>query len=299
MRNAVAPRAGESSTSIPGAGIGLRLPHLAEVATDGPAIPWLEIHAENFLANPHARELLLRVARDYPISVHTVGISIGSADGLDKDHLHRVRRLSDEIEPLLVSGHLAWSMHQGRYLNDLLPLSYDDGSLALVATQLQQVQDVLKRPFLVENPASYVGFGTSTLTEVEFLNELTSRTGCRLLCDVSNIFVSGSNMGFDPYAYIDNFPGHAVSEIHLGGFTAEEDGAMAGSELLIDTHADRIAEPVWKLYAHALLRFGYKPTLIEWDNALPDLAVLVREAEKADAVAARMVQSERSSAATG
>jgi len=299
MRNAVAPRAGEPPATTLRAGIGLRLPHLAEVATDGPAIPWLEVHPENYLANPHARELLLKIAADYPISVHTVGISIGSADGLDDDHLSRVHRLIDELDPLVVSGHLAWSTHRGNYLNDLLPLPYDEASLGLVADQLRQVQDSLMRPFLVENPASCVGFGTSTLTEVQFLAELASRTGCRLLCDVSNVYVSGSNMGFDPYAYIDAFPGHAVDELHLGGFTPEADGAMPGGEVLIDTHADRIAEPVWKLYAHALRRFGPRPTLIEWDNALPDLATLMREADRADAIAADAAPPERSSAATG
>lgn len=299
MRNAVVPRAGNPPTMPLGTGIGLRLPHLAEVATAGPDVPWLEIHPENFLANPHARELLLRIAENYPISVHTVGISIGSADGLDTGHLNRVRQLVDEIDPPLVSGHLAWSTHNGNYLNDLLPLPYDEASLGLVADQLQQVQDALKRPFLVENPASYVGFGSSTLTEVEYLSELANRTGCQLLCDVSNIFVSGSNMGFDPYAYIDAFPGNAVAELHLGGFTPEADGAMPGNEVLIDTHADRIAEPVWALYAHALRRFGPRPTLIEWDNALPDLATIVREAGKADAIAANTARPEGSHAATG
>jgi uncharacterized protein (UPF0276 family) len=282
-----------------GAGVGLRLPHLDEVATDGPDIPWLEIHPENFLANPHARELLFRIAADYPISVHTVGISIGSADGLDLEHLNRIRQLTDELDPPLVSGHLAWSTNQGHYLNDLLPMPYDEGSLGLVADQLQQVQDALMRPFLVENPASYVGFGTSTLTEVQFLTELASRTGCQLLCDVSNIFVSGSNMGFDPYAYIDAFPGHAVTELHLGGFTPETDDAIPASEVLIDTHAARIAEPVWALYAHALRRFGQRPTLIEWDNDLPDFTTLAKEAEKADAIAADVMRPESSNAAAG
>lgn len=291
MRNAVAPRAGESPPSAQGAGIGLRLPHLAEVATDGPSVPWLEIHPENFLANPHARELLLRIAAKHPISVHTVGISIGSADGLDRNHLNRVRELIDEIDPLMVSGHLAWSSLQGVYLNDLLPLPYDESVLEHVGTQLRQVQDALQRPFLVENPASYVGFASSTLTEVEFLTELTTRTGCQFLCDISNIHVSALNMGFDPYAYIDSFPGHAVAELHLGGFAAEADGAMPGSEVLIDTHADRIANPVWDLYAYALQQFGHKPTLIEWDNDLPDLATLVQEAKKADVIAATVTRT--------
>jgi uncharacterized protein (UPF0276 family) len=255
------------------------------VAAGGPDVPWVEIHPENFLANPHAEELLSRIAADYAIAMHTVGISIGSADGLDTEHLGRIRRLVDALDPVLVSGHLAWSTHGGVYLNDLLPIPYDEEALELVTGQLHRVQDTLRRVFLVENPASYVGFATSTLTEVQFLSELASRTGCRLLCDVSNVFVSAANMGFDAYAYVDAFPAHAVGEIHLGGFTPEPDPRTSGGEVLIDTHAASIAEPVWALYAHALERFGPRPTLIEWDNALPDLATLAREAERADRIA--------------
>ena len=290
MRNAVAPSVGQSPSHPTGAGIGLRLPHLAEVATDVPFVAWLEIHPENFLANPHAKELLLTIAANRAISLHTVGISIGSITGLDRDHLYRVRQLVDDLDPFLISGHLAWSTHDSTYLNDLLPLPYDEESLKLVASQLHQVQDALGRPYLVENPASYVGFGTSTLTEVQFLEALTTRTGCRLLCDVSNIYLSGSNMGFDPYEYIDAFPAAAVSEIHLGGFTAEPDAGQPGGEVLIDTHAAPIDDAVWPLYAHALRRFGSQPTLIEWDNALPDLKTLLREAERANTVAAEVAQ---------
>jgi uncharacterized protein (UPF0276 family) len=299
MRNAVAPRAGRSRSARLSAGLGLRLPHLAEVATDGPPCPWLEIHPENFLANPHARELLFGIAEDCPISVHTVGISIGSADGVDREHVDRIHRLVTDLDPFLVSGHLAWSTHGGHYLNDLLPIPYDEESLQLVASQLHEVQDVIGRPYLVENPASYVGIGTSTLTEVQFLAELVSKTGCRLLCDVSNVFVSGSNMGFDPYEYIDAFPADAVDEIHLGGFTPEPDEALLAGEVLIDTHAGPIAEPVWALYSHALRRFGPRPTLIEWDNAIPDLATLTREAERANQVAMECDPEVKANAAAG
>jgi uncharacterized protein (UPF0276 family) len=182
-------------------GIGLRLPHVAEVVATHPSVGWLEIHPENFLANPHATELLIDLARDYPVSVHTVGVSIGSASGLDVPHLERVAALIDKIDPCLVSGHLAWSTAHGQYLNDLLPLPYTEETLQLVADQLARVQDRLGRIFLVENPSTYIGFEHSTMTEVAFLNELVVRTGCRLLCDVSNVFVSGHNMGYDPYAY--------------------------------------------------------------------------------------------------
>jgi uncharacterized protein (UPF0276 family) len=276
---------------LSGAGVGLRLPHLAEVVSTRPSIAWVEIHPENFLANPHATELLLTVAEHYPISVHTVGVSIGSADGIDRAHLARVRALVDLVDPVLVSGHLAWSTHQGEYLNDLLPLPYDEDTLRLVASHLDQVQEGLARPYLVENPSSYVGFGTSTMTEVEFLSELGQRTGCRLLCDVSNIYVSGHNMGYAPRRYIDELSGEAIAELHLGGFTPEADEATAGGDVLIDTHATTIAEPVWDLYAYAIGRLGPKPTLIEWDNDLPPFTTLIDQAWHADevAAAARMV----------
>jgi uncharacterized protein len=281
------------------AGVGLRLPHLAEVAATAPSVGWLEIHPENFLANPHARELLQDIARRYTISVHTVGVSIGSVDGIDREHLARVRQLVDEIDPFLVSGHLAWSTHQGAYLNDLLPLPYDEETLQLVSTHLHQVQDALGRPYLVENPSNYVGFGTSTMTEVEFFAELVRRTGCRLLCDVSNVFLSGRNMGYDPYRYIDAFPAAAVGEMHLGGFTPELDEATPGAEILIDTHATVIAEPVWELYAHAVRRFGPAPTLIEWDNDMPSFATLLAEAARADAVATAALNDQQPHAVAG
>jgi uncharacterized protein (UPF0276 family) len=268
------------------AGVGLRLPHLAEIMATRPSAAWFEVHPENFLSNPHATELLVRLAHDSPISVHTVGVSIGSASGIDRDHLRRVRVLIDLLDPFLVSGHLAWSTHQGEFLNDLLPLPYDDETLDLLACHVDQVQEGLARPYLVENPASYFGFGASIMNETEFLSALVRRTGCGLLCDVSNVHVSAHNMGFDPYAYIDGLPADAVAELHLGGFTPEEDEATPGGVLLVDTHASVVAESVWDLYAHAVGRFGRRPTLIEWDNDLPVFACLLNEAARADAVVA-------------
>ncbi|MGE3844669.1 MAG: DUF692 domain-containing protein [Vicinamibacterales bacterium] len=268
-----------------GAGVGLRLPHLMEVVATRPPVSWFEIHPENVLANPHAHELLLEIARHYPISVHTVGVSIGSSTGLDREHIARVRELADEVNAVLVSGHLAWSTHKGEYLNDLLPLPYDEETLDLVTRQLVDVQEALGRPFLVENPSSYFGFGHSTMTEVEFLRELVHRTGCGLLCDVSNVHLSAHNIGYDAYAYLDAMPAHAVRELHLGGFTPEADAANADGLVLIDTHADRVAEPVWQLYAYAVRLFGQQPTLIEWDNEIPSLDTLVAEAARANRVA--------------
>jgi uncharacterized protein len=272
-----------------GAGIGLRLPHLEEVVATRPAIGWLEIHPENFLANPHATELLMAVSRRYPISVHTVGVSIGSVSGIDRSHLERVRALIDLIDPVLVSGHLAWSTHEGEYLNDLLPLPYDEESLRVLATHVHEVQEGLGRQYLVENPSSYVGFGASTMSEVEFLCELVSRTGCQLLCDVSNVYLSAHNLGCDAYEYIDGLPAQAIGELHLGGFTPEEDEGNPGAVLLVDTHATLVAEPAWDLYTYAIRRFGPKPTLIEWDSDIPPLATLVGEAARADNLAAQAI----------
>jgi uncharacterized protein (UPF0276 family) len=271
-------------------GIGLRLPHIAEVVATRPPLGWLEVHPENILANPHATELLVDLASTYPLSLHTVGISIGSADGIDHAHLRRLRHLVDLVDPILVSGHLAWSTYRGAYLNDLLPLPYSEETLAVVSNHLVEVQDALGRPFLIENPSSYVAFTHSTMTELEFLQALVARTGCRLLCDVSNIFVSGHNMGYDPYAFLEGIPADAVAELHLGGFTPEEDEATPGATLLVDTHAHGIAEPVWDLYARAVQRFSSAPTLIEWDNDLPTLSVLTAEAERADRMRRQMTE---------
>ncbi len=278
-----------TTTCVPDtAGIGLRLPHLEEAVVSPMSLGWLEIHPENFIANPHATELLVELSKRYPISVHTVGLSVGSATGVDHRHLARVKTLIQAVNPVLVSGHLAWSTHKSEYLNDLLPLPYDEQTLQLVASQLLEVQDALGRSFLLENPSSYVGFAGSTMTEVQFLGELVARTGARLLCDVSNVYVSGHNMGYDPVAYFDAFPASAVAELHLGGFTPEPDNARPGEEILIDTHAERVNAPSWDLYAHAVRRFGVVPTLIEWDAEIPSLSTLVEEAQRADRVARGM-----------
>lgn len=264
------------------AGVGLRLGHIAELAASRPPAAWLELHAENFLANPHAAELLASIAREYPISVHTVGISIGSADGFDRAHLARVGRLVDEINPVLFSGHLAWSTHQGAYLNDLLPVPYDAASLTVAADHIGEVQDKMGRSYLLENPASYFGFADLTMTEPQFLAELVARTGCQLLCDVSNVHLSAHNLGFDARDYIDALPAEAIGEFHLGGFSIEADHADPNNQVVIDTHAEKIAQSAWELYAYAVRRLGRHPTLIEWDHALPPFATLLAEAQQAD-----------------
>jgi uncharacterized protein (UPF0276 family) len=267
------------------AGIGLRLPHLAEMVATRPGVGWLEIHPENFLANPHAMELLLDLAVHYPISVHTVGVSVGSVDGLDRPHLKRVGSLVDRIDPMLVSGHLAWSTHAGEYLNDLLPLPYDAQTLEIVAAHVCEVQDALGRQYLLENPSSYAGFRGSTMSEVQFLSEVVARTGCAILCDVSNVHLSAHNMKYDAEEYIDALPAEAVAEMHLGGFSVEDDDANPGERLLVDTHSTVVAEASWRLYTRARRRFASAPTLIEWDSEIPSLDTLIDEADHANAIA--------------
>jgi len=274
------------------AGVGLRLPHVEEAVATQPAAGWFEIHPENFLANPHATELLQDVATRYPVSVHTVGVSVGSVSGIDRAHLRRVRALVDRVDPVLVSGHLAWSTHGAEYLNDLLPLPFDEETLRLVARHLDEVQDGLGRPFLLENPSSYVGFTGSTMTEAQFLNALVDRTGCQLLCDVSNVYVSAHNLGYDARAYLDELPATAIAELHLGGFTPDDDEGTPGGVVLVDTHASEVAGDAWDLYAYAIDRFGVRPTLIEWDNEIPALATLLGQAAYADAGVARTVTRE-------
>lgn len=273
------------------AGVGLRLQHLATVLRDRPKAAWFEVHPENFIANPHAAEMLCEIAALYPISVHSVGISVGSAAGLDRAHLARTAALIERLDPMLVSGHLAWSTHEGEYLNDLLPLPYTRESLAIVCDHINVVQDALGRAYHLENPSNYLGFAHSTMTETQFLGEVVARTGCRLLCDVSNIHVSAHNLGYDARRYVDELPGAAIGEFHLGGFEMEaEDG---GTEVIIDTHARPIDGAAWQLYAHAVARFGRRPTLIEWDSALPAIDVLLAEAAKADAVALSAMEDAR------
>jgi len=280
-------------------GVGLRLPHIEEAVATHPPAGWFEVHPENFLSNPHALELLQDLSARYPISIHSVGLSVGSASGIDRTHLARVRAMVDRIDPILVSGHLAWSTHQGEYLNDLLPLPYTVETLAVVVRHLHEVQDGLGQPFLLENPSCYVGFAGSTMTEVQFLNELVDQSGCRLLCDVSNVHLSAHNMGYDPRAYLNGLPADAVGELHLGGFTLEEDAGTPGGGVLVDTHDTTVAPAAWDLYAYAVTKFGPKPTLIEWDNEIPGLATLLHEAAMADAVIARVLAAEVTRAVTG
>ena len=276
-----------ASTALPvSAGIGLRTPHVARVRAERPALGWLEVHSENyFVDGGPAIAALEAIRRDYPISLHGVGLSLGSADALDAGHLARLKRLIARTDPAAVSEHLCWSHVDGRHLNDLLPLPFTDEALALVCERVDAVQSALGRTLLVENVSAYVRFDDDAMSEWDFVTAVARRTGCKLLFDVNNIYVNAVNHGFDAQTYIAAIPADAVAEIHLAGFDAS--GAC-----LIDTHGARVAPPVWALYRTAIARFGPKPTLIEWDTDLPALDVLLSEAAQASAVAQRVRDQE-------
>jgi uncharacterized protein (UPF0276 family) len=270
-----------SSHAIPCVGIGLRTPHAAAIAACRPALGFLEVHAENYMAETPAFDRLVALRCDYEVSLHGVALSLGGAEPLDERHLARFRALIDRVEPALVSEHLAWSAVDGAYLDDLLPLPYTEESLDLFCRHVDEAQEALGRRLLVENPSSYLRFAHSTIPEAEFLAETVRRTGCGLLCDVNNIYVGARNFGFDPVAYLDALPATAVDEIHLAGHHVAEDAAI-----LIDDHGSRVAEPVWGLYAAALRRFGSAtPALVEWDANLPALEILLEEARRAEEMA--------------
>jgi uncharacterized protein (UPF0276 family) len=263
-------------------GIGLRAPHVREVLATRPRVPWLEVHAENYMGGGAALRALDAIRRDYPVSIHGVGLSLGSAEGLDPRHLDRLRALVARVEPCLVSEHLAWSVSGGVYLNHLLPLPCTDESLGVLAANVDRAQSALGRRILVENPSSYLRFRHSPIPEAELLAELAHRTGCGILCDVNNVHVSAVNLGEDAARYLAALPAGAVGEIHLAGHRAND---ADGRTVLIDDHGARVAPEVWTLYRQALARFGPVPALIEWDTDIPALAVLLDEAATADRIA--------------
>lgn len=273
----------EAQDGAAAAGIGLRGPHVAEIMGARPAVGFLEVHAENYLGGSPAVAALEALRRDYPVSLHGVGLSLGGADDLDRRHLSRFKALIDRIDPFLVSEHLSWNGAGGVYLNDLLPLPLTEESLDLVCRHVDEVQSAFDRRMLLENPATYLRFRHSAIAEPEFLTAVVTRTGCGILCDVNNIHVNAENFGFDAAAYLDALPARAVREIHLAGHhQADADGVP----ILIDDHGAPVADPVWDLYARAVQRFGAAPALIEWDTRLPLLRDLLAEAAKADRVAA-------------
>jgi hypothetical protein len=260
------------------AGIGLRTPHQRQVLAERPDVGWLEVHSENFFARGgQVLNVLERARSHYPLSLHGVGLSLGSADPLSAEHLSLLKGLVQRFEPGLVSDHLCWGAVGGRHLNDLLPLPYTEEALAVVCRNVGAAQEVLGRQILVENVSSYLQFCESSIPEWEFLAEVARRSGCGILLDVNNIYVSSVNHGFDALAYLDAVPPQAVQEIHLAGF--DSNGAC-----LIDTHGKPVHGPVWNLYGEALSRLGPVPTLIEWDTDLPALEILLGEARKAQEI---------------
>jgi len=265
-------------------GLGFKPEHFRDIAANPGAVAFFEVHAENYMGAggaPHA--MLSRLCQDHALSIHGVGLSIGGASGLDHDHLMRLRQLVDRYRPASFSEHLAWSSHGAAWLNDLLPLPYTTETLATVCAHVNAVQEALGLKMLLENPATYVTFESSTWAETDFLSEVVRRTGCGLLLDVNNVFVSATNHRFDARSYLANFPFQAVGEIHLAGHDAEE---LPSGTLLIDSHGRAVADPVWTLYAEVLARTGPLPTLIEWDTDVPDFAVLLAEAERARVILA-------------
>jgi uncharacterized protein (UPF0276 family) len=262
------------------AGIGLRAAHYLDVLEQRPATGWFEVHSENYFGGGgKPLHYLEKIRADYPLSLHGVGLSLGSTDPLNFGHLAQLKKLVRRVEPGLVSEHLSWSSVEWRYFNDLLPLPYTEETLVHVSDRVAQTQDYLGRQILIENISSYLQYAESTIPEAEFVAELARRSGCGILLDVNNVYVSACNHGFDAQAWLAAIPRERVREMHLAGFTRKQ---FADGEILIDTHNRPVAPEVWQLYRAAVQRFGHIPTLIEWDSDLPALEVLLDEAGKAD-----------------
>jgi uncharacterized protein (UPF0276 family) len=262
-------------------GVGFKPEHFEAIVDTRPRLGFFEVHAENYMGGggaPHRR--LDSIRELYPLSLHGVGLSIGSPGPLDRAHLQRLAAVAKRFEPTLVSEHLAWSTHEDAFLNDLLPLPYTDETVARVSEHIDEVQNALGRTMLLENPSTYVLFAESTWAETDFLREIARRTGCGLLLDVNNVFVSAINHGFDPELYLADFPLAAVGEIHLAGCSDDSDDA--GLPLLIDAHNSPVRDAVWSLYSTTIRRLGPTPTLIEWDNDVPAWPTLLGEARRAE-----------------
>ena len=282
------PDATRAFPQLPAApGVGYKPQHYSDILTDPGPVGWLEIHAENYMGDGGRPLAQLRaLAERFPISVHGVGLSIGGEGPLDPAHLARLKHLLGWLDPASFSEHLAWSTHDSHFFNDLLPLPYTSATLTRVVEHIDAVQEALGRQMLLENPSSYLAFAESTWSETDFLAEVARRSGCGLLLDVNNVFVSATNLGTGARAYIDAFPVDHVGEIHLGGH--DKDADDHGAPLLIDSHGREVADPVWALLDHTLARTGPKPVLVEWDTDVPDWATLAAEAQRAGAGLARV-----------
>ncbi|WP_299894384.1 DUF692 domain-containing protein [uncultured Ruegeria sp.] len=276
------------SNRLPAApGVGYKPQHFAQVLEHAQPVAWLEIHAENYMGDGGRPLAQLRhLSEQFPISVHGVGLSIGGEGALDPDHLARLKQLVGWLNPASFSEHLAWSTHDTHFYNDLLPLPYTDATLTRVCDHIDQVQDTVGRQMLLENPSSYLAFEESAWSEPDFLREIARRTGCGLLLDVNNVFVSATNLDFSPQGYIDAYPLEKVGEIHLGGHDEDEDDH--GHPLLIDSHGREVVDPVWALLDYVLERTGPKPVLVEWDTDVPDWPVLREQAVRAQTALERI-----------
>ena len=270
-----------------GHGIGLRTRHFASFLAERPPVDWVEAVTENFMA-PGGRPIavLEKVRREMPVVLHGVSLAIGSVGPIPERYLADLERLVRRIQPALVSDHLCWGTHRGHYLHDLLPLPYTEEALAHVASRVHEVQDRIGRRLLLENPSSYVGFKDSTMAEWEFLAELSRRSGCGILLDVNNLYVSARNFGFDPLTYLDGIPADRVGYFHLAGHSDK-------GKYLLDTHDGAVPAAVWDLYRQALRRFGRVPTLVEWDDRIPPLEEVVAESRRAAAVEAEVLVAPR------
>jgi uncharacterized protein (UPF0276 family) len=261
-------------------GVGYKPQHFKDILENPTPVKWLEIHAENYMGDGGRPLAQLRhLTERFAFSVHGVGLSIGGEDPLDEGHLARLKHLCDWLQPASFSEHLAWSGHDGMFINDLLPLPYTAETITRVADHIDRVQEVLGRRMLLENPSSYLAFAGAEMPEVEFLREVARRTGCGLLLDVNNVFVSATNLNFDAAGYLSDFPTDLVGEVHLGGHAVDVDDH--GAPLLIDSHGTEVVDPVWQLYAGLIAQTGPLATLIEWDNDVPDWSVLAAEAARA------------------
>ncbi|RVU84321.1 DUF692 domain-containing protein [Leucothrix sargassi] len=260
---------------ISGCGIGLRFSHIEQILKDLPPVPWLEVLSDNYLVEGSVQQdYLFEVAEHYPVTMHGVGLSLGSVDPLNQDYLHRLKTLADKVKPAWISDHLCWSAVHGMHTHDLMPLPYNQSTINHVSERIKQVQDFLGHELIIENVSSYLQYTMSEMPEWEFFSEVAESADCGMLLDINNIYVSGHNHDFDPETYLNAVPASRVRQMHLAGF--EDRGTH-----LLDTHGHPVPEVVWELYDKALQKFGAVPTLIEWDNNIPSLEVLLAEAEKA------------------
>ncbi|MCB9990749.1 MAG: DUF692 domain-containing protein [Rhodospirillales bacterium] len=271
------------------AGIGLRAKHYEDILTDLPAIGWIEVHPENYFGGGTHRHYLAKAREFYPLSLHAVGLSLGSDKPVDEEHMKQFKALIDLFEPFQISDHASWSASGNAHLNDLLPLPYTKETIKRLCGNIDRVQNYFGRTILIENPSSYLSYTIDEMPEYEFMNDIAKRTGCHILLDVNNIYVQSVNHGFDPYHYIDNITPEPVREIHLAGHTER---AFDDGTILVDTHNRPVRDEVWDLYEHTIARFGSVPTLIEWDGDIPPLSELVGESDKAQAIIDRHMKTQ-------